>query len=434
MGGEQRFDLSLPQIIGGALATMTAAVAASYLGVAGTVIGAAVMSVGSTVGGAVYTHYLKQTGSRLPFLSRQEAGDDPPKKVEGNGELATAALATVREAPARTHGEVRARTHGEVSARPSGGVSAAPYSAASSGETLAAPYGETLAARSGETRAWRSGGSAGADPDAPTSLMPVAAAYEGAGLRGGAGAENGGPDGGTGDTGALEDLVVVDVDPATAEIPAAVPGTAELSRITAELPAVVSAAVSTAAAGTAGPPGSTTVLPAASGHPGGGGGPGRARVWMLAATAVITFAVSMGAILGFEKVTGQPVASTVKGERSSGTSFNPGPVVRREEVPPARERAPRPSDSASETAPRTTPEPTATPEPDRTERPGTGATPEPTAPVTPSQAPTTNPTQVEPSPEPTGNPTGSQAPAETDAPAQEDVQDGEAGQVAPAGE
>ncbi|GAB2454460.1 hypothetical protein GCM10027187_23340 [Streptosporangium sandarakinum] len=403
MGGEQRFDLSLPQIIGGALATMTAAVAASYLGVAGTVIGAAVMSVGSTVGGAVYTHYLKRTGSHLPFLSRQEAGDDPPKKVEGNGELATAALATVREAPAR----------------PSGGVSAA-----SSGETLAAPYGET--------RAWRSGGSAGADPDAPTSLMPAVATYEGAGLRGGAGTreETGGPDGDTGDVGALEDLVVVDVDPATAEIPAAAPDTAELSRITAELPA----AVSTAAAGTAGPPGNTTVLPAVAGHPGGDGGPGRARVWMLAATAVITFAVSMGAILGFEKATGQPVASTVKGERSSGTSFNPGPVVRREEVPPARERAPRPSDSVSETAPRTTPEPTATLEPDRTEQPGTGATPEPTAPVTPSQAPTTSPTQVEPSPEPTGNPTGSQAPAETDAPAQEDVQGGEVGQVAPAGE
>ncbi|MGV9330341.1 hypothetical protein [Streptosporangium sandarakinum] len=432
MGGEQRFDLSLPQIIGGALATMTAAVAASYLGVAGTVIGAAVMSVGSTVGGAVYTHYLKQTGSRLPFLSRQEAGDDPPKKVEGNGELATAALATVREAPARAHGEALAR--------PSGGVSAAPYSAASSGETLAAPYGETFGAPYGETRAWRSGGSAGADPDAPTSLMPVAATYEGVGLRGGAGTreETGDPDGGTGDAGALEDLVVVDVDPATAEIPAVAPGTAELSRITAELPAAVSAAVSTAAAGTAGPPGSTTVLPAvlpaAAGHPGGDGGPGRARVWMLAATAVITFAVSMGAILGFEKVTGQPVASTVKGERSSGTSLNPGPVVRREEVPPARERAPRPSDSASETAPRTTPEPTATLEPDRTERPGTGATPEPTAPVIPSQGPTTSPTQVEPSPEPTGNPTGSPAPAETDAPAQEDVQDGEAGQVAPAGE
>lgn len=386
MGGEQRFDLSLPQIVGGALATMTAAVAASYLGVAGTVIGAAVMSVGSTVGGAVYTHYLKRTGTHLPFLSRQEAGDDPPKRVEDNGELATAALATVREAPVR----------------PSGGSPVAPY-----GETLGGAYGGALA-----------------EP--------------------------------YGDGDELEDLVMVDIDPATAEIPATDPATMVIpatgpatagipasatagpSGITVELPAAVpAAAAATAAAGTAVPPGSTAVLPAVSGLSGGGGPSGdrgRARIWVLAATAVITFAVGMGAILGFEKVTGQPVASTVKGERSSGTSLNPGPVVRREEAPPVRERTPRPSDSAPATAPQATPEPTGTGEPARTEEPGSGATSKPTTPVTPSQAPTTSPTQVEPSLEPTGNPTGSPAPAETDAPAQGDAQDGEDVRVGPAGE
>ncbi|GAA2203942.1 hypothetical protein GCM10009850_000940 [Nonomuraea monospora] len=66
MSGEQRkFELSMPQILGSALAAVTAAVAASYLGVAGTVIGAAVVSVASTVATAVYTHYLKQTGERV---------------------------------------------------------------------------------------------------------------------------------------------------------------------------------------------------------------------------------------------------------------------------------------------------------------------------------------------------------------------------------
>ncbi|MFI7447040.1 hypothetical protein ACIBQX_06015 [Nonomuraea sp. NPDC049714] len=44
---------------------MTVAVAASYLGVAGTVIGAALMSAGTTVGTAVYTHYLKRTGAKV---------------------------------------------------------------------------------------------------------------------------------------------------------------------------------------------------------------------------------------------------------------------------------------------------------------------------------------------------------------------------------
>ncbi|MCK2217572.1 hypothetical protein MF672_027820 [Actinomadura sp. ATCC 31491] len=66
MGGEQqRYELSVPQILGSALAAVTAAVAASYLGVAGTVIGAAVVSVASTVGTAIYTHYLQRTGERV---------------------------------------------------------------------------------------------------------------------------------------------------------------------------------------------------------------------------------------------------------------------------------------------------------------------------------------------------------------------------------
>lgn len=66
MSGEQRkFELSVPQVLGGALAAVTAAVAASYLGVAGTVIGAAVASVATTVGSAIYTHYLKRTGDKV---------------------------------------------------------------------------------------------------------------------------------------------------------------------------------------------------------------------------------------------------------------------------------------------------------------------------------------------------------------------------------
>lgn len=61
----RRIDLSLNQIVAGALATATATVVASYFGVAGTVIGAALMSVVSTAAGAVYGHYLHRTGERL---------------------------------------------------------------------------------------------------------------------------------------------------------------------------------------------------------------------------------------------------------------------------------------------------------------------------------------------------------------------------------
>ncbi|GGS81381.1 hypothetical protein ACIBIZ_34120 [Nonomuraea spiralis] len=66
MSGKQRkLELSVPQIVGSALAALTAAVAASYLGTAGTLIGAAMMSLASTVVADVYTHYLKRTGDKV---------------------------------------------------------------------------------------------------------------------------------------------------------------------------------------------------------------------------------------------------------------------------------------------------------------------------------------------------------------------------------
>ncbi len=58
-------DLSLTQIIGGSLAAATGAALTSSLGVAGTIVGAATISVVSVVGGALYTHSLRQTGRRV---------------------------------------------------------------------------------------------------------------------------------------------------------------------------------------------------------------------------------------------------------------------------------------------------------------------------------------------------------------------------------
>jgi hypothetical protein len=57
-------DLNATQLVAGGLATATAAVAASYLGVAGTIIGAAFTSVATTVGAAIYKHYLDRGKSR----------------------------------------------------------------------------------------------------------------------------------------------------------------------------------------------------------------------------------------------------------------------------------------------------------------------------------------------------------------------------------
>lgn len=65
---DRRIDITGLQVLAGVLATVTGAVAASYLGVAGTMIGAAVMSVASTAGSAVYKHYLGRTAGRLKEL------------------------------------------------------------------------------------------------------------------------------------------------------------------------------------------------------------------------------------------------------------------------------------------------------------------------------------------------------------------------------
>jgi hypothetical protein len=78
-------QLSALQVAAGALAAVSAAVIASFFGVAGTVIGAAVASVVSTVGAAVYTESMRRTHAGLRRLVRspqapvhRSAGDRPP--------------------------------------------------------------------------------------------------------------------------------------------------------------------------------------------------------------------------------------------------------------------------------------------------------------------------------------------------------------------
>jgi hypothetical protein len=58
-------DLSLIQVVGGALAAMTAAALGSRVSVAGTVVGAALASVIAAVAGAFYTASLRRTGKTV---------------------------------------------------------------------------------------------------------------------------------------------------------------------------------------------------------------------------------------------------------------------------------------------------------------------------------------------------------------------------------
>ncbi len=65
--------LSVPQLLGGAGAAVSSAVVASYLGVAGTLVGAALGSVVSTVSAALYTNSLRSAHHKLP----------PPRLLSG---------------------------------------------------------------------------------------------------------------------------------------------------------------------------------------------------------------------------------------------------------------------------------------------------------------------------------------------------------------
>jgi hypothetical protein len=84
--------LSVVQIVGGALAALTAAIAASFLGVAGTVIGAAVMSVATTIGTDIYTHYLRRTRAKVKQhtpTGRRQRPTEPEAAEQTAGEPAT---------------------------------------------------------------------------------------------------------------------------------------------------------------------------------------------------------------------------------------------------------------------------------------------------------------------------------------------------------
>lgn len=68
-GKGKRIDLSMAQVVGAGMATLTAATAASYLNVYGTVIGTAVMAVLSTSATPVIQHWITRSGERAKGLA-----------------------------------------------------------------------------------------------------------------------------------------------------------------------------------------------------------------------------------------------------------------------------------------------------------------------------------------------------------------------------
>jgi hypothetical protein len=89
--------LSLTQVVGGALAAMTAAALGSRLSVAGTVVGAALASIVAAVAGALYTSSLRYTRDRASRVVNARLRNGTPTTVETVTETRVDAAA----APAR---------------------------------------------------------------------------------------------------------------------------------------------------------------------------------------------------------------------------------------------------------------------------------------------------------------------------------------------
>ncbi|MEV6972730.1 hypothetical protein [Kitasatospora sp. NPDC093806] len=81
----------MAQVAASALATVVGALLASELGVYGTILGAAVVSVGATTGGAVFQHLFKRTGEQLR---------DAVDRTAGPGQLANGLRQAPEPAPA----------------------------------------------------------------------------------------------------------------------------------------------------------------------------------------------------------------------------------------------------------------------------------------------------------------------------------------------
>ncbi len=65
MSSERRIDVSSVQVAASVMAAVTGALAASFLGVAGTLIGTAMMSVAGTVGVAIYRYFLDRSREKI---------------------------------------------------------------------------------------------------------------------------------------------------------------------------------------------------------------------------------------------------------------------------------------------------------------------------------------------------------------------------------
>lgn len=102
--------LSLTQVVGSALAAMTAAALGSRLGLAGTVAGAAMASVIAAVGGSIYTSSLRRTRTHVTSVLKSRERPGGPARRHDAPRPSTTSPPVAATAPDETR----------VTARPSG--------------------------------------------------------------------------------------------------------------------------------------------------------------------------------------------------------------------------------------------------------------------------------------------------------------------------
>jgi hypothetical protein len=381
----RRLDVTATQAVSSMLAALTGAIAASGLGIAGTIIGAAFMSLAGTVGAAIYKHYLGRSREKL-----REAATSLAPKAATHPAAAAVLRHSLRLDPELT---ARLRPDGqavvETKADPPGADHEQPAALADTRvETAVAGPARHARATTGAPSAFTRDDSAAA-----AVAANIAAAV--LGDRSTLGHES------LGYTAA--EHPVTDPDDG-ARTTATGLGTAGATGLTARLgnPADRTVADRTVADPGSAPTATWAAAASAAGDGGAadsdrppGGGTGsrsparRRRRWLAMAGAVLaTFVVAMSAVTAVEAIAGKPLESLIWHKSGSGTTI--GNVVEN-----------RPSSRAT-----TTPGTSSTPGQSPSARPGSTSP----SPSTTSPAPTPS-TSVSPSlqtsPSPTSSPSGS---------------------------
>jgi hypothetical protein len=343
----RRIDVSATQVIASLLAAVTGAVAASTLGVAGTIIGTAVMSVASTAVAAIYKHYIGSSRERLRKAA--EAARVSPLMSGGPGAA------------------IRARHRATEPGHTTPTVTATETDAEKT---------QVLPVVSSTQHRWHDADRANGfgRPDEATQLMS-------SGANGPPGPEDHTQlmgSGGNGEPGPEDHTRLLGERPAAdGETVRAMAG--EPTRH-AEVRQAGAADDETRADGPAATGNGTADGPQRDGA----SGPRWRRPLMLAGVAVGIFLLAMAGITAFEAAAGKPLDAIVGGKHNSGTTL--GSLVG--------------GQNAHTVTHRTSPTPTPTPTPTRTRASSASPSPTPTTTPTPTSGPTPAPT-----PTPTSGPT-----------------------------